>query len=163
MINIQRVTRLLIRNVGSFHLAYFAKSTFYIHWTLTRKDSCKHLFEELRRSGFQGFQTWLSKICELSNSCGLDLDRIACVDKKESLLVPGIIEDEANFVTNCSMNLAGRRLLYSKISCKVPCFSTASDFDNCLYLLANNDPQALAWFQNFVHQSFITPITFQWP
>ena len=65
------------------------------------------------------------------------------------------IEDEEHFVTNCSINQAERRLLYSKISCKVPRFSTLSDFDKFLYLLTNNDPQILTWFGKFVHQSFI--------
>ena len=49
-------------------------------------------------------------------------------------LVCQVVEDEEHFVTNCSINQAERRLLYSKISCKVPCFSTLSDFDNfCTY------------------------------
>ena len=42
----------------------------------------KLVFEELRRLGDQGFQTWISKACELANSCGLDSDMIACADKK---------------------------------------------------------------------------------
>ena len=66
-----------------------------------------------------------------------------------------VVEDEEHFVTNCSINQAERRLLYSKISCKVPRFSTLSDFDKFLYLLTNNDPQILTWFGKFVHQSFI--------
>ena len=73
--------------------------------------------------------------------------------------MPGVssccIEDEEHFVTNCSINQAERRLLYSKISCKVPRFSTLSDFDKFLYLLTNNDPQIPTWFGKFVHQSFI--------
>ena len=70
-------------------------------------------------------------------------------------LVCQVAEDEEHFVTNCSINQAERRLLYSKISCKVPRFSTLSDFDKFLYLLTNNDPQILTWFGKFVHQSFI--------
>ena len=42
----------------------------------------KLVFEELRRLGDQGFQTWISKAYELANSCGLDSDMIACADKK---------------------------------------------------------------------------------
>ena len=71
-------------------------------------------------------------------------------------LVCGVVEDGEHFVTNCSITQAERRSLYSKISCKVPCFSTLSDFDKFLYLLKNNDPQILTWFGKFVHQSFIT-------
>ena len=173
----------------------------------------KLVFEELRRLGDQGFQTWISKAYELANSCGLDSDMIACADKNlfkrhckefvmkkfvniwqqelttqtkpilrtsslfkndffiehhlESItdfgyrtaitklrcsshaleiergryqnpkvprdlrlcLVCQIVEDEEHFVTNCSINQAERRLLYSKISCKVPRFSTLSNFD----------------------------------
>ena len=70
-------------------------------------------------------------------------------------LVCQVVEDEEHFVTNCSINQAERRLLYSKISCKVPRFSILSDFDKFLYLLTNNDPQILTWFGKFVHQSFI--------
>ena len=70
-------------------------------------------------------------------------------------LVCQVVEDEEHFVTNCSINQAERRLLYSKISCKVPRFSALSDFDKFLYLLTNNDPQILTWFGKFVHQSFI--------
>ena len=66
-----------------------------------------------------------------------------------------VVEDEEHFVTNCSINQAERRLLCSKKSCKVPRFSTLSDFDKFLYLLTNNDPQILTWFGKFVHQSFI--------
>ena len=61
-----------------------------------------------------------------------------------------------HFVTNCSVNQTERRLLYSKISCKVPCFSTLSDFEKCLYLLTNTDPQIPTYFGKFVHQSFTT-------
>ena len=70
-------------------------------------------------------------------------------------LVCQVVEDEEHFVTNCSINQAERRLLYSKISCKVPRFSTLSNVDIFLYLLTNNDPQILTWFGKFVHQSFI--------
>ena len=66
-----------------------------------------------------------------------------------------VVENEEHFVTNCSINEAERRLLYSKISCKVARFYTLSDFDKFLDLLTNNDPQILTWFGKFVHQSFI--------
>ena len=66
-----------------------------------------------------------------------------------------VVEDEEHFVTNCSINQAERRLLYSKISCKVPRFSKLSDFDKFLYLLTKNDPQILTWFGKFVHQSLL--------
>ena len=42
----------------------------------------KLVFEELRRLGDQGFQTWISQGYELANSRGLDSDMIACADKK---------------------------------------------------------------------------------
>ena len=71
-------------------------------------------------------------------------------------LVCQVVEDEEHFVvTNCSINQAERRLLYSKISGKVPRFPTLSDFDKLLYLLKNNDPQILTWLGKFAHQSFM--------
>ena len=66
-----------------------------------------------------------------------------------------VVEDEEHFVTNCSINKAERRLLYSKISCRVPRISRLSDFDKFVYLLTNNDPHILTWFGKFVHQSYI--------
>ena len=42
----------------------------------------KLVFEELRRLGDQGFQTWISKAYELANNCGHDSNMIACADKK---------------------------------------------------------------------------------
>ena len=43
----------------------------------------KLVFEELRRLGDQGFQTWISKACELANSCGIESNMITCSDKDE--------------------------------------------------------------------------------
>ena len=43
----------------------------------------KLVFEELRRLGDQWFQTWISKACELPNSCGIESNMITCSDKNE--------------------------------------------------------------------------------
>ena len=43
-----------------------------------------------------------------------------------------VVEDEEHFVTNCIINQAEQRLLYSKMSCKVPRLSALSDFDKLL-------------------------------
>ena len=43
----------------------------------------KLVFEELRRLGDQGFQTWINKACELANSWGIESNMITCSDKDE--------------------------------------------------------------------------------
>ena len=43
----------------------------------------KQVYDELKRLGDQGFQTWITKACELARSYGLDPTTIVCVDKQQ--------------------------------------------------------------------------------
>ena len=43
----------------------------------------KQVYDKLKRLGDQGFQTWITKACELARSYGLDPNTIVCVDKQQ--------------------------------------------------------------------------------
>ena len=43
----------------------------------------RQVYDELKRLGDQGFQTWITKACELVRSYGLDPTTIVCVDKQQ--------------------------------------------------------------------------------
>ena len=72
------------------------------------------------------FRVALSNLRTCSHN--LDIERGRYVRPKLNVdqrlcLSCNVVEDEEHFITNCSFNQTERRLLYSKMSCKDPCFS----------------------------------------
>ena len=76
MLNPQHVTRLYVEECGRFQPSVMCQinTICFLNRVAYAPESktLKLVFEELRRLGDQGSQTWISKACELPNCCGVE-------------------------------------------------------------------------------------------